>query len=96
MNARTMSKDKREKQIEIMREHQNKVLRSTLLATGAGMMLVGLFAFMTPEAFVAMVNIGFTIKYGPDDIKLFGTLLSAAGLADIIIASTIFKDRKRL
>lgn len=97
MNALTMKKDhKREKQIEIMREHQNKVLRSTLLATGAGLMMVGLFCVFTPEAFVAMVNIGFSIQYGPDDIRLFGAMLSAIGLADIVIASTIFKDRTRL
>lgn len=96
MNALAMKKDKREKQIEIMREHQNKVLRSTLLATGAGLMLVGLMALLSPVAFVAMVNIGFKIEYGPDDIRYFGALLSAIGFADIVIASTIFKDRTRL
>ncbi|MCB1592792.1 MAG: hypothetical protein KDI90_10105 [Alphaproteobacteria bacterium] len=86
----------REKQIEIMREHQNKVLRSTLLATGAGIMMVGLMAIFTPETFVAMVNFGFQIKYGPEDVKLFGVMLTALGLGDIVLASMIFKDRKRL
>ncbi len=96
MNAYAMKTDKQEKQIRIMREHQNKVLRSTLLAVGAGMMLVGLSCMFTPEAYVAMVNIGFKIKYGVEDIRTFGALLSAVGLADIGLAAIIFKDRKRL
>lgn len=91
-----MNKAHREKQIKIMREHQSKVLRSTLLASGAGMVLVGLSAVFMPEAYVAMVNFGFSIKYGPEEITTLGIILTAVGLTDIIIASIIFKDRKTL
>lgn len=83
-------------QIKKMQEHQKKVLYSTLMASGAGMILVGVFGLMSPEVYFALLNTGATADLSIDNIRLLSMLLTLIGLADIVIASVIFKDRKRL
>ena len=85
-----------EEQIRKMKEHQKKVLYSTLMASGAGMILVGVFGLMSPEVYFALLNTGPTADFSIEDINMFSMLLTLIGLADIVIASVIFKDRKRL
>ena len=41
-----------------MKEHQKKVLYSTLMASGAGMVLVGAFGLFSPEIYFALFNTG--------------------------------------
>ncbi len=85
-----------EEQIRKMKEHQKKVLYSTLMASGAGMILVGVFGLMSPEIYFALLNTGQTADLSLENIRLLSMLLTLIGLADIVIASVIFKDRTRL
>ncbi len=85
-----------EDQIRKMKEHQRKVLYSTLMASGAGMILVGVFGLLSPEVYFALLNTGPTADLSMESIRQFSMLLTLIGLADIVIASIVFKDRKTL
>ena len=79
-----------------MKEHQKKVLYSTLMASGAGMVLVGAFGLFSPEIYFALFNTGLNENLSINNIKTISMLVTLVGLADIIIASIVFKEKTRL